>query len=192
VANQERKLVLVRHSLPKMIAGLPASQWRLSEEGRRRCGVLAERLAIYDLSIVIASEESKAIETGQILAELLGLPFEIAPGLQEHERGVVLDLGSREEFQAQVARLFEHPAELVFGYETADQAYNRFAAAVARVLELHPDSNLAIVSHGTVMTLFLARANGFEPVPFWKRLGLPAFCVLSLPDYHLLEAVASV
>jgi broad specificity phosphatase PhoE len=181
----------VRHSLPEFVTGVPASQWRLSGEGRRRCEVLAERLAAYDLAAVIASEEPKAAETGQIVARILGLPFATAPGLHEHERGVVQDMGSQEAFQAQVARFFEHPGELVLGYETADEAHARFAASVASVLEQHTTGDPAIVSHGTVITLLIARANDLDPVPFWKCLGLPAFAVLSLPDLALLEVVAN-
>jgi hypothetical protein len=42
------------------------------------------------------------------------------------------------------------------------------------------------------MTLLIARANGLDPVPFWKSLGLPAFAVLSLPGLRLLEVVENV
>jgi broad specificity phosphatase PhoE len=200
MADRGRKLILVRHSQHEMVTGVPTSRWRLSAEGRRRCFPLAERLAVYEPTVIVTSEEPKAVETGQIVARSLGLPFEMAPGLHEHERGVVWDLGSREEFQAQVARFFERPAELVFGNETADQAHARFAAAVACVLEQHSTGNPsshsgqspAIVSHGTVMTLFITRANGLDPIPFWKSLGLPAFAALSLPDLNLLEVVESM
>jgi hypothetical protein len=40
--------------------------------------------------------------------------------------------------------------------------------------------------------LFIARAAGLDPVPFWKSLGLPAFAVLSLPDLRLLEVIENV
>ena len=185
-----RLLLLVRHSLPQMVTGVPASRWRLSAEGRHRSRALAERLAAYDPAAIVASEEPKAVETGQIVALVLGLPFETAPGLHEHERAVVRDLGSPEEFQAQVAAFFQRPGELVLGYETAGQAHARFAQAVARVLELHPDGNLVIVSHGTVMSLLVARANDLDPVPFWQSLGLPALAILSLPDLKLVELVS--
>jgi broad specificity phosphatase PhoE len=192
MVDQGRKLILVRHSLPEMVAGVPASQWWLSVEGRRRCEKLAERLVAYNLAAVVASEEPKAVETGQTVADALGLSFETAPGLHEHERGVVRDIGGREEFGARVVRFFEHPGELVLGCETADQAHARFTAAVARVLEKHPVGNLALVSHGTVMTLFIARANHFDPSPFWKSLGLPAFAILALPGFDLLQVVRHV
>lgn len=189
MADRGRKLILVRHSLPEMVTGMPASRWHLSAEGRQRCERLAGRLAGYNLAVIVASEEPKASETGRIVAEGLALPFRTAPELHEHERGAVTDVGGPEQFQAQVVRLFKLPDELVMGYETANQAHARFAGAVAHVVAQHPAGNLAIVSHGTVMTLFIARANGLNPASFWRSLGLPAFAVLSLPDWRLLEIV---
>jgi len=192
MARPERQLVLVRHALPEFVVGLPASEWQLSGEGRQRCQRLADRLAAYDLATVITSTEPKAVETGQIVADALHLPLETAPGLHEHERGVVTSTGDQAAFRAQVRRLFERPDELIFGAETANQAHARFATAVAAAIEQHPHGNLAIVTHGTVITLFIARAAGLDPVPFWKSLGLPAFAVLSLPDLHLLEVIENV
>jgi broad specificity phosphatase PhoE len=191
MAEEGRRLILVRHSLPDFEAGVPASQWHLSAEGRRHCERLAGRLVPYDLAVIITSEEAKAAETGQIVAGILGLPLETAAGLHEHERGVVTELGNQGEFRAQVTRLLERPDELVMGRETANQAHARFAAAVAHVVAQHPSGNLAIVSHGTVMTLLITRANRLEPVPFWRSLGLPAFVVLLLPGLRLLELVES-
>jgi broad specificity phosphatase PhoE len=187
-----RKLILIRHSLPAMVSGVPASEWHLSAEGRRRCAPLARRLAAYGPAAVVSSQEPKAVETGQIVAGTLGLSLETAPGLHEHERGPVRDLGNREEFEAQVARFFEHPDRLVLGCETADEAHARFARAVTSVVERRPSANLAIISHGTVMSLFVARATGLDPLPFWKGLGLPSFVVLSLPELALLEVVADM
>jgi broad specificity phosphatase PhoE len=91
-----------------------------------------------------------------------------------------------------VERLFERPDELIFGRETAHEAHERFAGAVERTLERFPEGNLAIVTHGTVLTLFVARATGIEPASFWKRLGLPAFAVMTLPERTLLEVVENV
>jgi broad specificity phosphatase PhoE len=191
MADQGRCLILVRHSLPEIVPSVRASQWHLSEEGRRRCEGLAERLAAYEPDVIVTSLEPKAIETGQIVARVLGIPCETAPNLHEHERPKEEHFGSREQFEAQVSCLFEHPGELIFGNETADEAHDRFASAIGNVLQTHHSGNLAVVTHGTVLTLFVARAAGIEPVPFWRRLGLPAFVVLSLPDLTT-EAVENV
>ena len=125
------------------------------------------------------------------MAAILGVPCESAPNLHEHERPFVA-FGTRERFIKQVTRLFEKPADLVMGSETANQAHSRYAQAVSDVIEQHPTGNLAIVGHGTVMTLFIARAAGLDPVPFWRRLGLPAYAVLSLPAWRLLEVRETV
>jgi broad specificity phosphatase PhoE len=186
-----RKLLLVRHSLPVITGDQTASLWQLSDEGRRRCEHLAELLAAHRPGVIVTSTEPKAIETGQIVGERLGIPVETAPNLHEHERPGT-DLDTFEQFQAKVARLLEHPGELVFGAETGDQAWERFSTAVGDAMKRHPAGNLAIVSHGTIMTLFLARVTGIDPVPFWKGLGLPAFVVLSHPELALLEVAASM
>ena len=186
------KLVLVRHSQPEIVPDLPASQWRLSQVGRQRCKRLAEKLAVYAPDVIVTSLEPKAVETGQIVARLLDRPFETAADLHEHDRRNVGFLGDRQQFEARVVDLFEQPGRLVLGSETADAAHARFADAVASVIAKHPGCNVALVAHGTVMTLFVARAAGLEAAPFWKRLGLPAFVVLSLPEYTLLEVVEDV
>jgi broad specificity phosphatase PhoE len=186
-----RKLILVRHSLPVISGEQPASQWQLSEEGRRRCERLAELLAPLRPNAIVTSTEPKAIETGQIVGKQLGIPVETAPNLHEHERPGT-DLDTVERFQAKVARLLEHPHESVFGAETGDEARQRFSVAVDDVMRQHRDGSLVVVSHGTVMTLFVARATGINPVPFWRELGLPGFVVLSYPSLALLEVVATI
>jgi broad specificity phosphatase PhoE len=185
------KLILVRHSLPEIIPTVPARRWSLSEAGRRRCRPLADGLAAYALDVIVTSDEPKAVETGRIVASALDKPLKTAQGLHEHDRSKVA-FESKEWFEAAVARFFAEPGRLVFGNETADQAHRRFSEAVARVLEEHPEQNVAIVAHGTVMTLFVARTAGLEPFPFWKRLGLPAFVVLSRPEFDVVKVVQRV
>ena len=186
-----RKLILVRHSLPAISSRTPASQWQLSEEGRRRCERLADLLAPHRPGAIFTSTEPKAIETGQIVGRLLGIPVEAAPDLHEHVRPGT-DLDTVEQFQTKVAQLLQHPSESAFGAETGAEARERFSAALHDVMRQRPNGNLSIVSHGTVMTLFVARAAGIDPVPFWTELGLPAFVVLSYPGLALREVVATV
>ena len=96
------------------------------------------------------------------------------------------------EFESAVAELFARPEELVFGDETATQALTRFREAVDRFLETHPDENVVLISHGRVITLLVADYAGVDPFPFWRRLGLPSFVVVSLPERKILEVVESV
>src|SRR5579884_1059252 len=123
------KLVLVKHSLPHIVPDVPARQWQLAEEGRRRCRPLAERLAHYRPAVITASSEPKALETARLVAAHLGVPYRMAEGLHEHDRENVGFLGEQE-FDAAVAHFFARPDELVLGRETAARARRRFAAAV--------------------------------------------------------------
>ena len=191
VAGTPGSLILVRHSLPAIDPAVPASQWSLSAEGRRRCAALAGQLAGYALEVVVSSVEPKAQETARVVAGRLGLPLEVVEGLHEHSRRG-LAWTDRATFQAAVADLMARPGELVMGEETADQAHRRFRTAVLSVLERHPARTLAVVTHGTVMSLLVARANGLDPLPFWRRLGMPAFAVLSRPALSLVECVECV
>ncbi len=184
-------LILVRHSLPEIVLTVAARHWRLSEKGRLRCNPLAAELAPLQPDVLFTSMEPKAIETGQIVASRLDRRVELADGLHEHLRADV-QFGSREQFEQAVARFFAQPAQLVFGSETADQAHQRFAWAVNNVIETHPSKTVAIVTHGTVMTLYVSRAVRLKPFPFWIQLGLPAFVVLSLPEFSLVTVVEHV
>jgi len=184
-------LILVRHSLPEMDFAVSAHEWSLSDEGRRRCERLADALADYDLVAIVSSDEPKAFETAEIVAARFGLCVETEPDLHEHDRRGVGQL-SREAFQDAVARLFADPGVLAFGNETGEQARQRFARAIERVLARHADGNVIAVSHGTVMALFVAAYAGVDGYALWQRLGLPCYIVLSLPDLALEAVVEEV
>ena len=184
------RLILIRHSETQPDSTAPSGEWRLSHKGRELCRPLADKLTPYKPTILISSYEPKAAETARLTAERLGLPSQIAAGLQEHDRSNVGFMPSGERFESFIRELFARPDELVFGTETANQAHDRFAAAVTNLQAEYPGETLGIVTHGTVMTLFVAQANEVEPFAFWKELSMPCFVVLDLPDKRILEIIA--
>jgi broad specificity phosphatase PhoE len=186
-----RKLILIRHSLPEIDPDVAPREWPLSDEGRRRCEKLARRLNLFSPDIFVSSVEAKAMETARIAADCLGKPYEVAEGLHEHDR-TGEPFGTQAEFEAKVAEFFDRPGTLVFGRETADQAHSRYAGALDEAVSRYQGQSVAIVAHGTVMTLFISRALHIDPFPFWKRLGLPAFVVLSWPGLKLGKVVERV
>lgn len=179
------RLLLVRHSVPEMNPAVPARRWRLSAEGRQRCLTLAGRLAEYKLDLIVSSHELKAIETARAVAHQLDLPFKTAVGVQEHDRSNVLNL-DRFQFHEAVAQLFARPGELVFGRETAEQARQRFSRAIDHLLRLYPHANLAVVTHGTVLSLYVAALAGLDGYLVWQQLGMPCFAVLEHPLLRLV------
>lgn len=178
-------LILIKHAPPLIEPNLPPDQWHLSDEGRRACRPLAEALREYSPAVIVHSREPKAAETAAGVAEHLHLPIQPADDLHEHDRSNVPHLHSAE-FISMVELFFRKPDDLVLGRETAAQALARFTAAVEhaveRVASEHPDQTVAIVSHGTVIALYVAALSDHKPFDLWRRLKLPSFVVVDSPS----------
>jgi broad specificity phosphatase PhoE len=186
-----RKLILVKHAQPVVRPEVPAAQWGLSDEGRRKCEALAQRLATHEPAMIVTSEEPKAIETGQIVGRGLGLPVESAAGLHEHDRSNVPHMPSRE-FLSFMALFFQRPDELVLGTESAADAKSRFSAAVDRVMERHAQQNVAIVTHGTVLSLYIAEMTREPSFALWRKMQLPSYAVIEWPECTVRDVCARV
>ncbi len=183
-------LVLIKHSLPEARPGEPPSTWSLSDEGRRRCATLAERLRPLELKRILASREPKATETARLLGAARGLPVEVREGLHEHVRDHE-PYRSQDDFNALVGRLFERPSERVFGDESATEALRRFADAI-KPLESEASQNVAVAAHGTVISLYVAERCGIDGFDLWRRLETPSYVVLETPSCTLIEVVGRV
>ena len=170
-------LILVKHSLPEIEKDLPASQWKLSRQGKIRIKRLAEQLHRFQPQLIASSVEPKAKETAEILAGILQLEMHIVEDLHEHDRSNIPYL-SQDQFQAAIRKFFEKPDSLVFGRESANQVHARFQRAVDSVLQSYGEKTVAIIAHGTVISLFVSRLTGITDLVLWNELGLPAFVVL--------------
>lgn len=146
---------------------MPSEEWRLSEEGRRRCEPLAERLARFEPRALLASTEPKARETAELVAPALGLEVQLSDGLRETARRTVGWLAPGE-IDRGIRELFERPDEVVFGEESAEAALARFDSAVARLPE-----PAVVVTHGTVLSIYAAPRIGRDVYELWSSLELP-------------------
>lgn len=178
-------LILVKHSIPEVNENIPAREWKLSAEGQSRCKRLADLLVKYHPDQIISSVEPKAKETAELVAKELGLSTNIFEGLHEHDRTNTGYL-SKEQFQESVREFFTRPDELVFGNETADEAYQRFQTAIDSILSKFPNQTIVVVAHGTVISLYVSRYIGISDLSLWKELGLPSFVALDLQSRALI------
>ncbi len=184
-------LLLIRHSLPDIKPETSSTEWVLSGVGRERCKSLAKLIKEYAPQTIVTSDEMKAFQTGAIIARNLDIPVTIFENLHEHKRdpnGFKDQVG----FEQCMADFFSHPNDLIFGKETAEQALQRFSNSLEAVLSHYPGGNIAVVTHGTVMTLWVTHLTGENPYSFWKRLGIPALVVFSRPELKLLELIDHV
>ena len=185
-----RKLVLVRHSQPQIERDEPAAEWRLSELGRRRAESMAAHLGGYRANVIWSSREPKAVETAEIVGSALGVPIHIEAGLEEHHRRNTPFFPTTREFEQAVEEFFAQPSRLVFGTETASQACDRFTAAIDAVLEADPGDAI-VVTHGTVMTLYLAQVADLQPMSVWRELRTPCLVEVEMPNMHIGPIVAA-
>jgi len=186
-----RKVILVKHAAPQVEPELPPERWHLSEEGRTRCATLAGALQPHAPALVVSSEELKAAETGESLAAHLGVPHHTAPDLHEHDRSNVPHMASRE-FISLIELFFRRPGELVLGKETAVAALSRFRSALDEVLMEHPEGNVIVVSHGTVIALLLESLGARRGFEVWRAMKLPSYAVLRAPDLEVERVVEMV
>lgn len=186
------QLILVRHSVPAIDPATPAPDWRLSDEGRRRAELLARRLAGRGPGRTVSSPEPKAQETARIIIPNQSDPVTIVPDLREHDRRRVPHL-TPQAFREAVIACLRFPGEVRFGEESAAAARARFTAAIADLLAaMPPAETLTVVTHGTVLALYVAAVTGVDVVDLWQRLGLPSYVTLSRPDLTLVEVVETI
>ena len=183
--------MLVRHAMPEVSRDQPAREWPLSDAGRTSCAVLAERLRAHEPAIVISSLEPKARETGRLVADALDVLWHTAEDLHEHARPDEPWLGSAD-FDDRVRQFFAQPRERVFGSETAAEATERFGRAVDGLLKLHRGESLAVVAHGTVISLYLQARCQLDGFATWQALGLPSFIALDRANLGIVEVATQV
>jgi broad specificity phosphatase PhoE len=165
-------VLLVRHSVPEIDRALASEEWRLSDEGRRRCGPLSDRLREYGPTAILSSTEPKMRETAELVGAELGLEVRVSEALRETARRTVPWLEA-DAFRRAVRRLFEEPDEVVFGEESAEDALARFSAALDGLHE-----RTVVVSGGTVISLYAAARTGEDAYELWSRLELPDLVVV--------------
>ena len=184
-------LYLIRHSTTARDPGKSSHSWVLSPDGRDRAQRLARQLSSQPaITRIYTSIEAKASETANIMAAELGIPCLSFDGLHEQQRHTAPYFSTADGFRSAIAGMFAHPDELVFGEETALQASSRISEAIHEIDRQHPSDNIAIVSHGTVLSLFIARHNpDIDIYEFWQELTMPDCYVVSRPGFGLQRRI---
>jgi broad specificity phosphatase PhoE len=184
------KLILVKHAPPQITPEVASNRWVLSSEGQARCEWLAGALAGQGVTALYSSLEPKALETAALAGIRLGLEVRPRPGLQENDR-TGLGFATADGIRALIRQFFEAPLERVMGEETAAEALERFEGAILKARAETSDQTIAVVAHGTVLTLLVAKHNPISAFEFWGGLGLPSFVVLDGPRLAFDGAVHS-
>jgi broad specificity phosphatase PhoE len=189
---QDRLVVLVKHALPELRAGVAPRHWTLGtrgEAGARRLATVLRQFGAFRLE---HSPEPKASRTAELIAIELGLERHERPGLEEIDRPASPIL-SRAEHTAHNARLFAAPSLAVVGNESAERALARFELALAAaVSDTAAHEHLVVITHGTVIALLVAAHNAVDGSTLWQRLECPSFVTLLADGYRLCEVCDAI
>ncbi|ULJ80785.1 phosphoglycerate mutase family protein [Rhizobium sp. C104] len=148
------------HPQVKIDANVPVPKWGLSDVGAARARKAAESAWARQLRQIISSDETKAIETAEILAEATGVTIEIVHGMHENDRSATGFLPPAQ-FEEAANWFFAHPEESFKGWERAVDAQARIVEAVKTVLATHDaTAPIAFVGHGGVGTLLKCHLAG--------------------------------
>ena len=132
--------------------------------GRRRAP--ARALAGEGIEAIVASDLSRAFDTAQAIADVVGLPIATDRGLRERcfgefEGYTYAEIDAR--WPEEAARWRRHePAFGPAGGETLIAFFERAVAALARVAEAAQGRTVCIVTHGGVLDCLYRAATGVD------------------------------
>ena len=131
-----------------------ASDIPLNDTGREQARAAETMLEAWSWDAIVSSPLSRARETASIVAAGLGLPLgEAYPELVERDYGPHEGSPSAEVVARWPHRDFP-------GAEPLDAMVERCLRGLARIDADHPDRNVVVVCHGTIMKYTLIRLTG--------------------------------
>jgi probable phosphoglycerate mutase len=162
------ELLLVRHGLPvRLESDNGPADPGLAPEGHSQAQALGQWLAGTGIDALFTSPMQRAVETAAPLAQLTGLAPTVLDGLAEWDR----DASSYvplEELQLEAPETF---AELATAMMTGQWEVlgidmegfrTRVAEAMTHIIDNSPGQKVAVVCHGGVINVFLARVLGLS------------------------------
>jgi probable phosphoglycerate mutase len=166
--NRDRIFATSPHDLPLTELGYAQA----SDAGR----LIAAR---FHPKLVVSSEMRRASETARIIAGILGVPLRLEPNLHEREigahRGRPYDsFLSEPDYDAQRPWAWKPQ-----GGESYEEVRARVGPILDRLAAEHADGEIAVVSHGGVMTCLWAHVTGS-----WEGAYVPPNCGIVLIEHN--------
>lgn len=154
------ELLLVRHGVTALNQSRVFMGWDavpLAPEGRRQITRLAERLAGERIDRVIASDVARVVESAEILAERLRMPFETRAELREVDVGIARGI-AYEEAAERWPGILDDDGETRFpGGESFAGVADRVTGYLRDAILREGDERVLVVTHGGVVRGVAAR-----------------------------------
>ena len=139
---------------------VPVPKWGLSPLGRERAIGLARGARwVPGLALIVSSDETKALETAEIVAGASGARVVVRPAMHENDRSSTGFLPPPA-FEVMANRFFANPDTAVEGWEPARAAQARIVSETRAALAEAPPGDVLLVGHGGVGTLLRCHVVG--------------------------------
>ncbi len=147
----------------------------LSAAGREQVRELADSLRERNIARVYTSRLERAIESGQLVAEVLGVDVVAVEGLAEFSVGALAGRRHDDPELASVFKAWMHGDERRFipGGESGATVMRRYREALQGIADQHRGETVVVVSHGGVMSFVLPRLEHAVRADLVERAFLP-------------------
>lgn len=151
----------------------------LTPQGKEAAGAVTDILLQHNIEAVVSSPYARAVQTVEGLAERLGLEIELEEDLRERLLAGVYYPVEDKDFMPAIERLFREPGFAMPGGESNEGSQQRSIAALQQVMKRHKGKNIAVGTHGNIMTLMLNYFDDSYGLEFWKQTSKPDIYKLS-------------
>jgi broad specificity phosphatase PhoE len=184
-------LYLIRHPRTHVDPSRQAHEWAISDQGRAQVHALTEAPFWKNVVAIYSSNQAKAIEPARTIGQHYGIPVTSMPGLAEVQRGTEI-YHSTGDYNTILSKFFSSPDFSVQGWEQAASALTRFQQAISEILANHPAQSVAIVSHGTILTLYTAMLQGQSPtLQRWKGIDFASVGAVDIASMQLVADLSA-
>jgi broad specificity phosphatase PhoE len=168
--------------------GDAAARWSLSNKGQREARMLARQGFWRDVDLICSSPEPKALQTAEPAARRWGIPLQVVDCLHELRRPQLIP-----DYERAIARLFADPDQSFASIEPAAHAAERITRCLEELVAAHREQTLAAVSHGLVLTLFLAQLeNRWPTVTEWRAVPFAGLTVVDTNTWSSIENCSGI
>jgi 2,3-bisphosphoglycerate-dependent phosphoglycerate mutase len=142
----------------------------LAEQGEREAELVADRLALEQLSRLYVTTLRRTLQTAEPLAKRLGMTPVVEPDLREVRLGewegglFRIKVAQRDEVALRMWT--EERWDVIPGAESTEHLRDRIDAAIKRIAAAHPDERVAAFTHGGVIGQIVTMATGARPFAF--------------------------
>ena len=157
-----KRLYLITHPAVNIDPNTPVNQWSISKDGWKSVIGFMDHELWSEVEEVYASSEPKAYNAAGYWAGNIGLAVKIVEGIQEIDR-TSTGFIPEPEFGRQDEAFWVNPSERVRGWESVEECYKRMKLALDKIINESEKDVVAVVSHGAVTNMYVAKMRGMVP-----------------------------